>query len=156
MPFLQEDIVDTTRSHVRPLYQHLMTQEYGPSLSFIGLPFKIIPFPQFELQCKYVARMLSGRVEAPASEEMEAWIHAHYKFAEQTGMEDRHLHLQSDAQWDYKYAPHSFLASCCTVHLRDAQSSMLKPKDYVLCFVAVLNTCEDKCNRNVVVTMWVR
>lgn len=101
VPFLPAGIVDSTRSHIRRLYQHLLTLEYGPFLTFIGLPFKIIPFPQFELQCKYVARMLSGKVQPPEPEEMETWMHAHYSYAEEAGLADRHLHLQSDAQWEY-------------------------------------------------------
>lgn len=28
----------------------------GPSLSFVGLPWKVVPFPQFELQAKLIAR----------------------------------------------------------------------------------------------------
>jgi hypothetical protein len=100
-PFLKDGIVDTSRSHIRELYQHMLTQEYGATLSFIGVPFKITPFPQFELQNKYIARMLSGRVPVPSPEEMEAWMHAHYTDAEQSGVADRHMHLQSETQWEY-------------------------------------------------------
>jgi hypothetical protein len=101
VPFLAEGIVDTSQSHVKPLYQHLITAEYGETLSFIGLPFQVVPFPQFELQCKYVARMLSGRAPVPSVEEMETWIHSHYKSAEESGLLDRHIHKQRGAQWDY-------------------------------------------------------
>eukprot|EP00959_Pyramimonas_sp_CCMP1952_P240876 5034129-Pyramimonas_sp.AAC.1 len=43
----------------------------APTLSLIGIPWKIIPFPQFELQSKWVARVLSGRVTLPTQAEME-------------------------------------------------------------------------------------
>ena len=41
---------------VSPLYQHVFPPAYAPSLSFIGLPWKVVPFPQYELQAKWVAR----------------------------------------------------------------------------------------------------
>lgn len=48
------------RTHVRfvsPLYLHLFpATEVAPSIAFIGLPWKIVPFPQMELQARLVAR----------------------------------------------------------------------------------------------------
>jgi hypothetical protein len=58
MPFLQDGIVDWSRSHVRPLFQHLFSPRVGPSLAFIGLPAHVAPFPQAELQATYVACLL--------------------------------------------------------------------------------------------------
>ena len=55
---------------VSPLYQHVFPPAYAPSLSFIGLPWKVVPFPQYELQAKWVARVLSGRVSLPSQEVM--------------------------------------------------------------------------------------
>lgn len=78
-PFLPDSLVDTSRSHVRPLYQHMFHPELRERLSFIGLTFKIVPFPQFELQTKLVARVLSGRTALPSAQEMEAWMEAHYR-----------------------------------------------------------------------------
>ena len=109
--------MDTTRSHIRTLYQHLLTLEYGPSLSFIGLNFKITPFPQFELQCKYIARMLSGRVQVPPAEEMERWMHEHYTFAEKARVADRHMHRQGEAQWAYN----DWLAEQCGPDVEESQ-----------------------------------
>jgi hypothetical protein len=43
----------------------------APTLSFIGIPWKVVPFPQFELQSKWVAQLLSRRVDLPPQEEME-------------------------------------------------------------------------------------
>ena len=117
VPFLQEGIVDTTRSHVRTLYQHLFTLEHGPSLSFIGLNFKITPFPQFELQCKYIARMLSGRVQLPPTKQLESWVHDHYTFAQEAGVADRHMHRQGEAQWKYN----DWLAEQCGPDVEKSQ-----------------------------------
>ncbi|MFS8032327.1 putative flavin monooxygenase, FAD/NAD(P)-binding domain superfamily [Helianthus anomalus] len=37
----------------------------APWLSFVGLPWKIAPFPWFELQCEWIAGILSGRISLP-------------------------------------------------------------------------------------------
>ncbi len=39
-------------------YQHMFVPKLGHSLSFVGLPWKVVPFPQFELQAKLIARYL--------------------------------------------------------------------------------------------------
>lgn len=35
-----------------------------------GLPFNIVPFPQFELQSKWIARVLSARARLPSAADM--------------------------------------------------------------------------------------
>jgi hypothetical protein len=66
---------------VRPLYQHMFHPTFRESLTFIGLTFKIVPFPQFELQSKLVARVLSGKVELPSADCMIEWMESHYRCA---------------------------------------------------------------------------
>ena len=66
--------MDVTGGCVSPLYQHLLHPSFGASLSFIGLGFKNVPFPQCEMQSKYVAALLSGKAETPSQEAMEDWI----------------------------------------------------------------------------------
>lgn len=73
-PFLEDGIVDVVDSHVQPLYQHLLHPRYGASLAFIGLGYKNVPFPQCEVQAKYVAALLSGQSETPSQEAMEDWV----------------------------------------------------------------------------------
>jgi hypothetical protein len=80
-PFFSKDIVDTRDSHVRPLFQHLFHPKYREGLTFIGLPYKTVPFPQFELQSKLVARLLSGKILLPDRVEMEKWMTDHYECA---------------------------------------------------------------------------
>ena len=55
---------------VGPLWQHLLPPA-APTLSFIGLPWKVVPFPLFELQARYHARVLSGRATPPPKRKME-------------------------------------------------------------------------------------
>lgn len=52
-------------SRVEPLYQHVICTTHA-SLSFIGLPWQVIPFPLMELQSKWVARVLSGHSQLPS------------------------------------------------------------------------------------------
>lgn len=86
MPFLTDDIVATGRSHVRPLYQHLLQPDFGASLSFIGLPFKVVPFPQFEVQTRLIARLLSGDAPMPTQAEMAEWMDSLYRCAPATAV----------------------------------------------------------------------
>ena len=54
------------------LWQHLIPRD-EPTLSFIGLPSRIVPFPVVEVQSAYVARLLSGRMSTPIREDMLEW-----------------------------------------------------------------------------------
>ena len=61
-----------TGARVEHLYEHLF-YIYHPSLAFIGLPSKIIPFRTFEGQAAVLARVWSDRLELPSTQEMERW-----------------------------------------------------------------------------------
>lgn len=74
IPFLKSYItgpkaIITDGSNLRYLYKQLF---YIPDTSLIlaGLPKSIIPFPFAEAQGQYVARILSGRLQLPSTEEM--------------------------------------------------------------------------------------
>lgn len=54
------------------LWQHLIPRD-EPTLSFLGLPSRIVPFPVVEVQSAYVARLLSGRISTPIREDMLEW-----------------------------------------------------------------------------------
>lgn len=54
------------------LWQHLIPRS-EPTLSFLGLPSRIVPFPIVEVQAAYVARLLSGRLSLPSKDEMLGW-----------------------------------------------------------------------------------
>lgn len=59
-------------SHVRHTYQHLFFTP-RPTLSFLTLPQRIIPFPLSEAQSAVVARVYSGRLVLPDVAEMRRW-----------------------------------------------------------------------------------
>jgi thioredoxin reductase len=71
-PFLEEGIINVVDNWVHPLYKELVPPAY-PTISFIGLPYAVIPFPLFEIQVKWVTRMLAGQFELPAEAEMNSW-----------------------------------------------------------------------------------
>lgn len=70
-PFLDtKGIVSIDDDRVGPLYEHTFPPSLAPSLSFIGIPRKLIGFPFFESQAKWIAQLLSGKRTLPSWEEM--------------------------------------------------------------------------------------
>lgn len=74
IPFLKSyttgpNAIITDGTNIHDLYKQLF---YIPDTSLIlaGLPKSIIPFPFAEAQGQYVARILSGRLQLPSTEEM--------------------------------------------------------------------------------------
>ncbi|KAF9613974.1 hypothetical protein IFM89_014167 [Coptis chinensis] len=92
-------IVDDNR--VAPLYQHVFPPQLAPWLSFIGLPWKVIPFPLVELQSKWVAGILSGRISLPSQEEMMSDVEAFYLTLEAAGVPKRYTHNLGNCQFEY-------------------------------------------------------
>ncbi|KAL4288595.1 hypothetical protein AHAS_Ahas19G0301900 [Arachis hypogaea] len=43
---------------------------FSTSIGPIGLPWKVVPFPMFKLQTKWIAGALSNRLALPSKEEM--------------------------------------------------------------------------------------
>jgi thioredoxin reductase len=101
--------VDNNR--VGPLYKHVFPcNELAPRLSFIGLPFKVAPFPQFELQARWVARCLSGKARLPSVEEMLRDTLDLYAEMEATGVDARFTHVMgAKRQQEYN----GWLAEAC-------------------------------------------
>jgi len=118
-PFINEDSnlelkVITGERRVQPLYEQLWHANY-PSLSFIGLPHSVVPFPLFEIQSSAVVSQLlssksnasnggssSSSVALPAlSERMEcAQTHAASGGPASPGrVQD--THFLGSYQWDY-------------------------------------------------------
>ncbi|RWR87493.1 flavin-containing monooxygenase FMO GS-OX-like protein 4 [Cinnamomum micranthum f. kanehirae] len=101
-PFLKVNgVVTVDDNRVGPLYKHIFPPLLAPSLSFIGLPWKVVPFPLFEMQSKWVASVLSGRLALPSQEEMMMDVEAFYSKLDAAGMPKRYTHSMSDYQFDY-------------------------------------------------------
>ncbi|OMP02234.1 Flavin monooxygenase FMO [Corchorus capsularis] len=109
-PFLDtKGFVTVDDNRLGPLYKHIFPPALAPWLSFIGIPWKIVPFPLFELQSKWVASILSGRVTLPSKEEMMDDISAFYSTLEASGIPKRYTHRMGDSQYEYN----NWLATQC-------------------------------------------
>jgi hypothetical protein len=64
----------------------------------------VIPFPLSQLQARWIAKVLSGKVQLPSQSEMMKSVQAFYAQFEASGSPMPHLHyLQGDSQ----------VSSCC-------------------------------------------
>lgn len=105
-PFLANAAVDNSAisavdNCVSPLYKHVFPPALAPSLSFIGLPWKVVPFPQFETQARWIAKALSGAAPLPPRREMRLDADAFEESLEKKGIARRHAHRMGDAQFAY-------------------------------------------------------
>ncbi|CAI9093770.1 OLC1v1029335C1 [Oldenlandia corymbosa var. corymbosa] len=98
-PFLETNgIVTVDDNRVGPLYKHIFPPALAPRLSFVGLPWKVVPFPLFELQSKWIAGLLSGRLLLPCPKEMMAEVEDFYASLEAYGLPKRYTHNLADYQ----------------------------------------------------------
>lgn len=101
-PFLNTNGYITVEDNcVGPLYEHVFPPALAPGLSFIGLPWMTLQFFMFELQSKWVAAALSGRVTLPSEEKMMEDVTAYYAKREAFGQPKRYTHRLGGGQVDY-------------------------------------------------------
>ncbi|XVF50053.1 hypothetical protein PTKIN_Ptkin04bG0063700 [Pterospermum kingtungense] len=107
-PFLDTKgmvVVDDNR--VGPLFEHTFPPSLAPSLSFIGIPRKLIGFPFFESQAKWIAQVLSGKRRLPSWDDMMKSINEFYHSRELAGVPQCNTHDIADFQYCDKYADYS-------------------------------------------------
>lgn len=63
--------------------------------------FQAIPFPCFELQSKWIAGILSGRIVLPSQEEMMEDVKAFYSELEASGKPKRYTHIMDHPLFEY-------------------------------------------------------
>ncbi|KAK2387717.1 hypothetical protein P8452_25834 [Trifolium repens] len=86
-PFLDtKGMVVVENDKVGPLYEHTFPPSLAPSLSFAGIPKKILGFPFFESQAMWIAQLLSGKKALPSWEEMMKSIKEFYQSREEAGI----------------------------------------------------------------------
>ena len=109
-PFLKDGLVSVKDNRVQPLYKHLVHIE-EPTIFFVGLPLKVIPFPLFEMQSRYVARLLRGDFKLPTKDVMYWELgEEHAGRMQFNGGKTRHSHmLGGELQTRY----YNELARCC-------------------------------------------
>ncbi|KAJ6426850.1 hypothetical protein OIU84_022440 [Salix udensis] len=109
-PFLDTNgIVTVDENRVAPLYKHVFPPVLAPWLSFVGLPWKVVPFPLFELQTKWIAGVLSGHIALPTPEEMMEDVKAFYLTLEASNIPKYRTHNLGVSQFEYD----NWLASQC-------------------------------------------
>ncbi|XP_022738057.1 flavin-containing monooxygenase FMO GS-OX-like 4 [Durio zibethinus] len=109
-PFLETNgIVSVDDNRLGPLYKHVFPPALAPSLSFVGIPWKVVPFPLFEFQSKWIAGVLSGRIKLPSQKEMMEDIKAFYSTLEASGIPKRYSHCVGEYQFEYN----NWLAAQC-------------------------------------------
>lgn len=75
-PFLQSlnpSVTVADGSHAAHLWQHMLYTA-DPTLAFLAIPQRIVPFPIAEAQSAVIARMWAGRLDVPSEKEMEDWV----------------------------------------------------------------------------------
>ncbi|KAK7301501.1 hypothetical protein RJT34_12366 [Clitoria ternatea] len=103
-PFLDTKgmvVVDDDR--VGPLYEHTFPPSLAPSLSFIGIPRKILGFPFFESQAIWIAQLLSGKKVLPSWEEMMKSIKEFYQSREAAGIPKHCTHEIANFEYCDEY-----------------------------------------------------
>ncbi|XP_020255292.1 flavin-containing monooxygenase FMO GS-OX-like 9 isoform X2 [Asparagus officinalis] len=96
-PFLDTNgIVTIDDNRVGPLYEHTFPPSLAPSLSFVGVPRKILGLPFFESQAKWIAQVLSGRRKLPSSDAMMRAVEEFYHSREVAGIPKHNTHDIAD------------------------------------------------------------
>ncbi|XP_074316419.1 flavin-containing monooxygenase FMO GS-OX-like 9 [Silene latifolia] len=103
-PFLDtKGMVTVDDDRVGPLYEHTFPPSLAPSLSFVGIPRKLIGFPFFESQGKWVAQLLSGKRKLPSWEEMMQSIKELYQTKDASGIPKHNTHDLADFEYCDRY-----------------------------------------------------
>ncbi|TVU40259.1 hypothetical protein EJB05_13712, partial [Eragrostis curvula] len=89
--------VDDNR--VGPLHEHTFPPALAPSLSFVGVPRKVIVPRFYELQARWVAQVLSGRQTLPPVEEMLRSVAEYNRAREMAGVPKSHTHVIFDLEY---------------------------------------------------------
>nr|GEY92573.1 flavin-containing monooxygenase FMO GS-OX-like 4 [Tanacetum cinerariifolium] len=98
-PFLDtEGIVTVDDNKVGPLYKHVFPPALAPWLSFVGVPWKVVPFPRFEFQSRWIAGTLTGWISLPSPDEMTKDVEAFYSSLQSSGIPKRYTHNMGGIQ----------------------------------------------------------
>ena len=108
-PFLASELIEVSDNHVTSLHHDLLCIDH-PTLALIGLPFKIIPFPIFEIQARWFARLLKREFALPSRDAMRERAAYRVEQLVRRGVNQRNLHSLEDGQYDY----YDHLADECT------------------------------------------
>ncbi|KAF8399551.1 hypothetical protein HHK36_015418 [Tetracentron sinense] len=103
-PYLDtKGIVVVDDDRVGPLYEHTFPPSLAPSLSFVGIPRKLIGFPFFESQAKWIAQLLSGKRTLPSWDDMMQSIKEFYHSRDIAGIPKHNTHDIANFEYCDKY-----------------------------------------------------
>ncbi|KAB5531913.1 hypothetical protein DKX38_018583 [Salix brachista] len=106
-PFLDtKGRVAVDDDRVGPLYEHTFPPSLAPSLSFVGIPRKIIGFPFFEAQAKWIAQLLSGKRRLPPRDEMMRCVEELYRSRDAASIPKHYTHDIADFEYCDRYGDH--------------------------------------------------
>ncbi|CAA0826867.1 Flavin-containing monooxygenase FMO GS-OX-like 9 [Striga hermonthica] len=136
-PFLDtKGIVVVDDDRVGPLYEHTFPPSLAPSLSFIGIPRKIIGFPFFESQAKWIAQVLSGKKMLPSWDDMMQSVKEFYHSREVNGIPKHNTHDIACFEYCDQYADHvgfphleEWRKELCLSALRNAEINLETYRD---------------------------
>ncbi|XP_030535438.1 flavin-containing monooxygenase FMO GS-OX-like 3 isoform X2 [Rhodamnia argentea] len=101
-PFLKtKGLVSVDDNRVGPLYKHIFPPSLAPQLSFICIPYLTVTTRLSELQSKWVAKVLSGRLVLPSEEGMMSSVQEHYQHIEELGWPKHHTHRLETEKDEY-------------------------------------------------------
>ncbi|XP_068655481.1 flavin-containing monooxygenase FMO GS-OX-like 9 [Aristolochia californica] len=102
-PFLDtKGIVAVDDDRVEPLFEHTFPPSLAPSLSFVGIPRKIL-FSFFEVQARWIAQVLSKKRALPSWDEMMKSIKDFYQSMEAAGVPKHKTHDVASFEYCNKY-----------------------------------------------------
>ncbi|XP_059432307.1 flavin-containing monooxygenase FMO GS-OX-like 4 [Corylus avellana] len=102
-PFLRTNgIVSVDDNCVGPLYKHVFPPCLAPWLSFVGLPYRAAPTLIIELQSRWVAKVLAGKLALPSEEEMASSVEELYQHMKESGLPKHHTHQLQQNKFDYE------------------------------------------------------
>ncbi len=98
--FLAPGVAGVRNNRVCGLYRQLLAIDH-PTLAFIGLPFRIVPFPLFQRQARWFANVLTCRFALPTRAERRREHAREIRALRHAGVAERHFHRLDEDQFDY-------------------------------------------------------
>lgn len=103
-PFLSPEceVEVTAGNFVTPLYKHMIHARY-PTMSFIGIPKVVVPFPMFDRQAQFIVALLLS-VEPtliPGIREMESEVRKEVEEWSSGDKSRKDFHEMQFTQWEY-------------------------------------------------------
>ncbi len=88
------------KNRVRNVYRQMLDIDH-PNLAFVGLGFRIVPFPFFQRQARWFARLLAGAFELPRRSKMRDELATELWRNRKAGIAERHFHRLEAIQIEY-------------------------------------------------------